>query len=136
MIYNAPGIYVKEVPSGARPIQAVGTSTAAFVGVAPDPKAPRDRAIPINNWTEFVRTFAGNDNPDSTHLSQAVYGFFLNGGRAAMSSPWRRTSRLWARPKNGRDSICWRRSMRWPLWPPLAIRMPIPMTRCSRIAKR
>ncbi|MCA9940854.1 MAG: phage tail sheath family protein [Anaerolineales bacterium] len=80
MIYNAPGIYVKEVPSGARPIQAVGTSTAAFVGVAPDPKAPRDRAIPINNWTEFVRTFAGNDNPDSTHLSQAVYGFFLNGG--------------------------------------------------------
>ena len=33
---GAPGVYVQEVPSGARPIQAVGTSTAAFVGQAPD----------------------------------------------------------------------------------------------------
>ena len=35
----APGVYVKEVPGGARPIAAVGTSTAAFVGAAPDAKA-------------------------------------------------------------------------------------------------
>ena len=33
MTYNAPGIYVEEVPGGARPIQArSGTSTAGFVG--------------------------------------------------------------------------------------------------------
>ena len=32
--YFTPGIYVEEVPSGPRPIQAVGTSTAGFVGVA------------------------------------------------------------------------------------------------------
>ncbi len=80
MVYNAPGIYVKEVSGGARPIQAVGTSTAAFVGVAPDANAPRDRAIACNNWSQFVRTFAGNDNAKSTPLSHAVYGFFLNGG--------------------------------------------------------
>ena len=34
--YLAPGVYVEEVPSGARPIEAVGTSTAAFVGAAPN----------------------------------------------------------------------------------------------------
>jgi phage tail sheath protein FI len=30
-----PGVYVEEVPSGPRPIEAVGTSTAGFVGLAP-----------------------------------------------------------------------------------------------------
>jgi uncharacterized protein len=30
--YVSPGVYVEEVPSGARPIQGVGTSTAAFAG--------------------------------------------------------------------------------------------------------
>jgi phage tail sheath protein FI len=33
--YLSPGVYVEEVSSGARPIQAVGTSIAAFVGLAP-----------------------------------------------------------------------------------------------------
>lgn len=80
-VYNAPGVYVEEVPSGARPIQAVGTSTAAFVGVAPDPRAPRDRAVACNNWTEFVNAFASADNLAGTPLAYAVYGFFVNGGR-------------------------------------------------------
>ena len=34
---RARKVYVEEVASGARPIQAVGTSIAAFVGVAPLP---------------------------------------------------------------------------------------------------
>jgi phage tail sheath protein FI len=33
--YLSPGVYVEEVPSGARPIEAVGTAVAAFVGIAP-----------------------------------------------------------------------------------------------------
>ena len=33
--YLTPGVYVEEVPSGMRPIEAVGTSIAAFVGLAP-----------------------------------------------------------------------------------------------------
>lgn len=80
MVFNAPGIYVIEEAGGSRPIQAVGTSTAAFVGVAPDAKAPRDRAIACNNWTDFVRAFASNENAETTPLAQAVYGFFQNGG--------------------------------------------------------
>jgi hypothetical protein len=32
---RARSVYVEEVASGARPIEAVGTSVAAFVGLAP-----------------------------------------------------------------------------------------------------
>jgi hypothetical protein len=36
--YLSPGVYVEEVSSGARPIQGVGTSTAAFVGLDDKPR--------------------------------------------------------------------------------------------------
>jgi hypothetical protein len=75
-----PGVYVEEIEGGARPIQAVGTSTAAFVGRAPDSNARVDEAVAINNWQQFVRTYIP-DRAESTDLSHAVYGFFLNGGR-------------------------------------------------------
>lgn len=78
--YQTPGVYVQEVPSGARPIQAVGTRTAGFVGVAPQKVLNGGTAVPINSWTEFQRQFAGGTAKASTHLSHAVYGFFLNGG--------------------------------------------------------
>jgi phage tail sheath protein FI len=32
---NKPGVFVEEIPSGVRPIGAVGTAVAAFVGLAP-----------------------------------------------------------------------------------------------------
>jgi len=40
--YAAPGVYVEEVAGGARSISATGTSTAGFVGTAPDPRARPD----------------------------------------------------------------------------------------------
>jgi uncharacterized protein len=82
MIYNAPDIYVEEVPGGPRPIQAVGTSTAAFVGVAPglDPNTKPNEVYAVNNWTQFVNRFASGEGLASTPLSNAVYGFFQNGG--------------------------------------------------------
>lgn len=76
---NAPGVYVQEVAGGARPIGAVGTSTAAFVGAAPDASARLGEAVAIGSWTSFVRTFA-NDATASTALALAVHGFFENGG--------------------------------------------------------
>jgi hypothetical protein len=33
--YRSPGVYVEEVPAASKPIEGVGTSTAAFVGLAP-----------------------------------------------------------------------------------------------------
>lgn len=78
-IYSAPDIYIEEVSGGARPIQAVGTSTAGFVGEAPDPTQRINEAVAINNWLQFTRIFVP-DGSKSTPLSHAVYGFFLNGG--------------------------------------------------------
>ncbi|HEU5218711.1 MAG TPA: phage tail sheath C-terminal domain-containing protein [Gemmatimonadales bacterium] len=77
--YSAPDIYVEEISSGPRPIGAVGTSTAAFVGRAPNPKAYLKDPRALNNWSEFLKEFGG-DNPKSTDLSHAVFGFFQNGG--------------------------------------------------------
>lgn len=54
---KAPGVYIEEIPSGARPIQAVGTSTPGFVGYVKHPEAPLLEAVPINNWLDFVRKF-------------------------------------------------------------------------------
>lgn len=80
--YRAPGVYVQEVPSGVRMIGRVGTSSAGFVGVAPDPHAPTDTVETIDNWSEFVRVFVG-DATEGTHLSTAVHGYFANGGSRA-----------------------------------------------------
>lgn len=77
--YAAPGVYVEEVPSGARPIGAVGTSTAAFVGTAPDPSAHLGEAVAVNSWSAFTGMFASAAT-EATPLALAVYGFFTNGG--------------------------------------------------------
>jgi phage tail sheath protein FI len=78
--YLAPDIYIEEVPGGARPIQAVGTSTAGFVGEAPNAGARVNEAVAVNNWSHFLREFT-TEGSVSTALSHAVYGYFQNGGR-------------------------------------------------------
>ncbi|WBB68167.1 phage tail sheath subtilisin-like domain-containing protein [Micromonospora sp. WMMD812] len=78
--YFSPGIYVEEVPSGARPIGPAGTSTAAFVGVAPDSGAHLGKALPVNNWSDFLRLYADGEHLESTPLARAVFGFLDNGG--------------------------------------------------------
>ena len=79
MSYLTPGVYVEEVSGGPRPIEAVGTSTAGFVGVAPRVDAHLNEAYPVNNWSEFLREFS-LENAPGTALAQAVFGFFQNGG--------------------------------------------------------
>ncbi|MBR0748774.1 phage tail sheath family protein [Bradyrhizobium japonicum] len=77
--YLSPGVYVEELDTGARPIEAVGTSTAGFVGIAPRADARVNEAVAVNNWSQFLREFVG-DSKNSTPLANAVFGFFLNGG--------------------------------------------------------
>jgi phage tail sheath protein FI len=77
--YLTPGIYVEEVEGGPRPIESVGTSVAGFVGQAPDLAARPNEPVAITNWSQFVRVFCP-EGATSTPLSNAVYGFFLNGG--------------------------------------------------------
>ena len=77
--YLTPGVYVEEVSTGARPIEAVGTSTAAFIGTAPNAGSHPDEAFAINSWSHFQREYVAEGSA-STPLSHAVYGFFANGG--------------------------------------------------------
>jgi phage tail sheath protein FI/rhodanese-related sulfurtransferase len=58
----------------ARPIEPVGTSTAAFVGVAP--RGPGDRAVLVTSAAEHDAAFGAGG-----HLGAAVRGFFANGGQ-------------------------------------------------------
>ena len=45
--YQAPGVYVEEVPSGSRPIEAIGTAVAAFVGFTE--KGPVGTPVRVTN---------------------------------------------------------------------------------------
>ena len=84
--YLSPGVYVEEFNSGPRPIQAAGTAMAAFVGFAPS--GPKNQAVLITNWSQFVETFGKiepglnvpNPHMDGAYLSHCVYGYFQNGG--------------------------------------------------------
>ena len=82
--YLTPGVYVEEMPSASKPIEGVGTSTAAFVGLAPG--GPVNTPMRISNWSQFARIFGDPQNPangpfiEGAYLAHAVYGFFLNGG--------------------------------------------------------
>ncbi len=80
--YRAPGVYVEEVPSGARMFGRAGTSSVGVIGVAPKEDAPSNTVVTIDNWSQFVRIFVG-DATTGTHLSTAVHGYFLNGGNRA-----------------------------------------------------
>jgi phage tail sheath protein FI len=94
--YFAPGVYVEEVPPIARPIAGVGTSTAAFIGVA-DRLAAGDLGKPkkFTNWGEFSTFIKGAGATDVTPiyttanrmLALAVFGFFNNGGTACYVVP-------------------------------------------------
>lgn len=77
--YIAPGVYVEDVPAAARPISAVSTSTAAFLGAAPLRDAPRRDPVFVTSQAAFEAQFV-QDAAAGTHLSRAVAGFFQNGG--------------------------------------------------------
>lgn len=77
--YRQPGVYIEEVSSGARPISAVSTSTAAFLGIAPQADTHLREPVFVTSQADFQRLFVG-EGQASTALSLAVDGFFLNGG--------------------------------------------------------
>ncbi len=77
--YLAPGVYMEEVSSGSRPIEAVGTAVAAFVGFAE--RGPLHEPVLVTNWTQFKQSFG--DFVEGFYLAHAVYGYFQNGGGTA-----------------------------------------------------
>ena len=77
--YLSPGVYVEEVDRGAKPIEGVGTSVAAFIGFAE--KGPMNEPTLVTNWSQFRDTFGGFIK--GSYLAHAVYGYFYNGGGTA-----------------------------------------------------
>lgn len=83
-----PGVYVNEIASQSKPIEGVGTSVAAFVGLAP--WGPPNTPTRVTSWSEFARTFGVPHSKETPHgpfmagayLAHAVFGFFQNGGGA------------------------------------------------------
>ena len=75
--YLRPGVFVEEIPSGAYPIEGVGTSTAGFVGIAT--RGALNKPLLVTNWSQFVRHFGGYRR--DSYLAYAAYGFFLNKGK-------------------------------------------------------
>lgn len=83
--YLSPGVYVEEISSGIRPIEGVGTSTGAFIGIAE--KGPiggrvyedgPGQPVLITNFGDFTRTFGSFINGE--FLAYAVQQFFSEGG--------------------------------------------------------
>lgn len=83
--YLAPGVYVEEIP-GPRTIQAVGTSTAAFVGPCRyGPTSGRPQLL--TSYLEFARIFGDavdleleDTGAVPNYLALGVKGFFDEGG--------------------------------------------------------
>lgn len=76
-----PDVYVQEVSTGEKPLQASSTSTGALIGVT----VRGEVGVPtlVTSWTDFVNKFArGCETPflKNSDLPNAVYGFFQNGG--------------------------------------------------------
>ncbi len=84
--YLSPGVYVEEVDRGTKPIEAVGTAVAAFVGYTERAADTQDgqtvsllgKPTLVTNWSQFVQKF-GEFVPNA-YLPDAVYGYFANGG--------------------------------------------------------
>lgn len=81
--YLSPGVYVEEFESGGKPMEAVGTSTAGFVGLAA--RGPVE-GVPqlVTNFADFKRKYGGylseNEFNEYRFLAYAVEHFFVNGG--------------------------------------------------------
>jgi phage tail sheath protein FI len=88
--YLSPGVYVEEVDRGPKPIEAVGTAMAAFVGFTE--KAELEREVDgeivledllnkpqlVTNWSQYVQSYG--EFVEGAYLPHAVYGYFNNGG--------------------------------------------------------
>lgn len=83
--YLAPGVYVEEIP-GPRTIQAVSTTTAAFVGPTRFGPTSGEPEL-LTSYGDFVRIYGDavdlefDDNgPVTNHMALGVLGFFDEGG--------------------------------------------------------
>ncbi|MDQ3806414.1 MAG: hypothetical protein M3416_21605, partial [Acidobacteriota bacterium] len=86
--YLSPGVFIEEL-AGPKPIEGVGTSTGAFVGLTA--RGPINDPRLITNMTQYADTFGGF-NPNF-YLPFGVRCFFVEGGtRCYVTRVFRRTA--------------------------------------------
>ena len=75
--YLAPGVFIEEFEIGAKPIEGVSTSTAAFLG-----ETERGPTYPqlVTSFPEYRRIF-GEFFDENKFMPVSVDGFFANGGQ-------------------------------------------------------
>lgn len=78
--YLHPGVYIEEIPSGAKTIEGVATSVAAFVG--PARKGPAGEAVLIHSLDEYIAAFGGVYS-EADAMGLAVTAYYQNGGKDA-----------------------------------------------------
>ena len=83
--YLHPGVYIEEIPSGSKPIEGVGTSTAAFVGYTN--KGPIGEPTLISKWDDYDKEYGGIRNlqteTQGDPMGLSVAAFYQNGGTKA-----------------------------------------------------
>lgn len=95
--YLSPGVYVEELPGGARAIEGVATSNTLFMGYTR--RGPTDGSVRISSWSDYVDTFGGwgDGQPQGINdyreggpgdqtvdlMGHSVFAYFQNGGRIA-----------------------------------------------------
>ncbi|MCW5851050.1 MAG: phage tail sheath family protein [Anaerolineae bacterium] len=94
---QAPGVYIEELPGGARPIVTPSTAVLAIVGLCRDTinfenpasgkietRNPPTTPTLVTSWQQFASHYGGlAQAPTGTAMHQAMWGFFLNGGKTA-----------------------------------------------------
>ncbi|MBN4077097.1 hypothetical protein JYT48_02375, partial [Mariprofundus ferrooxydans] len=82
--YQHPGVYIEEIPSGSKPIEGVGTSTAAFIGYTSQGSIGEPELI--FKWDDYDKQYGGirdTGTADGDPMGFSVSAFFQNGGTAA-----------------------------------------------------
>lgn len=79
--YLSPGVPIKEIETGPKPIKGVSTSTIAFIGEAM--KGPKLEPTFVDSWSMFESIFGGIISNPIIYLGYAVDAFFRNGGKRA-----------------------------------------------------
>ncbi|MFY0568255.1 phage tail sheath family protein [Archangium lansingense] len=78
--YLHPGVYLEEIPGGAKPIEGVATSIAAFVGEAR--RGPVGRPVLVHGLQDYERAFGPLQDKDD-EMGFAATAYYQNGGRDA-----------------------------------------------------
>ena len=83
--YLHPGVYIEEIPSGVKPIEGVGTSTAAFVGFTT--KGPIGEPQLLLKRDDYNSQYGGLRDLGTAAIGDrmglSVSAFFQNGGTKA-----------------------------------------------------